>query len=61
MFYAILRNTKKKELPPALISSETDSGLRLGILDHMKEGWECVFIVEGDRFDIDHFIEGTLE
>ena len=49
MYYAVLRNTQNKELPPALLTANEVSGLKKGISRYNKEGWEVVFAVQGER------------
>lgn len=61
MYFAILRNTNDTTLPPAVVRSETAKGIRYAMEDLSPQGWECVFLAEGEEIDRPVFFDEGKE
>ena len=57
MFYCILRNSKEKVFPPAVLRAEVMTGLYEGIKKYAESDWIPVFIAEGTEIKVDYFME----
>lgn len=55
MYFAILPKIEDSLLPPAVLSADTEEGLREGFLRYREESWECVLLVYGKRIDYTRF------